>query len=206
MSSINATIRAFVALDLPGEVKAALSDTSHRLSAQLGSYARAVRWTKPEAIHLTLQFLGDVPVGMQQLLKEAIARGCKGQRAAEVSLDGLGVFPNPKRPRVLWVGIEGDEASMNALNSLQAALSNELSALGFKPDKGFRPHLTLGRVREQATDAEIEGIGRCVAMSTDHPLVKCRFTLDEVNLMKSELRPTGSLYTPLAVVPLRPRT
>ena len=206
MSSINATIRAFVALDLPGEVKAALSETSHRLAAQLGVHSHAVRWTKPEAIHLTLQFLGDVPIGMQQLLKEAIARGCDGQRAAEVSLDGLGVFPNPKRPRVLWVGIEGDEASMRALNSLQAAISNELSTLGFKPDKGFRPHLTLGRGREPATDAEIEYIGRCIARATDHPLVKCTFMLDEVNLVKSELRPTGSLYTPLAVVPLRSRT
>src|SRR5687767_14865589 len=111
MSSINAKIRTFVALELPGEVKAALSETSHKLGAELGLSARAVRWTHPESIHLTLQFLGDVPVGMKHLIKEAIVRGCKSHEPIELSLGGLGVFPNLHHPRVLWVGLSGEDTN-----------------------------------------------------------------------------------------------
>lgn len=200
MSSINTTIRTFVALELPGEVKAALSETSHKLSAELGPSARAVRWARPEAIHLTLQFLGEVPARMQHLIKEAIVRGCMGQGPIDLALGGLGVFPNLKRPRVVWVGLKGDDANIQALRSLQSAVSHELSEIGFKPDKVFSPHLTLGRVREQATHEEIEGIGIVVARATDQPIVTCAFRLNEVNLMRSDLRPSGSVYTKLATV------
>src|SRR5688572_24369859 len=146
MTSVNTTIRTFVALELPGEVKAALSEAGHKLGAELGPSARAVRWTRPESIHLTLQFLGDVPVGMKQLIKEAIARGCADRGPIELSLGGLGVFPNLARPRVIWVGLDGENESIEALRSLQSAVSSELGKIGFKPDKEFSPHLTLGRV------------------------------------------------------------
>jgi len=200
MTSINTTIRTFVALELPGEVKAALSETSHKFSAELGPSARAIRWTRPESIHLTLQFLGEVPVRMQHLIKEGIARGCADQGTIDLSIGGLGVFPDLKRPRVVWVGLNGDDANIQALRSLQSSVSHELSKIGFKPDKAFNPHLTLGRVREQATDEEVVGISIVVARSTDQPIVTCAFRLNEVILMKSDLRPSGSVYTKLVTV------
>ncbi len=202
MSSVTTTIRLFVAGELPGEVKAALNDISHQLAGQLGTTARAVRWVRPEAIHLTLQFLGDVPVGMQPLLKEAVARGCIGHDPIDLSLGGLGVFPNLKRPRVLWLGLSGEDADMPALSALQAAISRELSEIGFEPDKEFRPHLTLGRVREGASRDEIGAITRVLTSTDGHPTSAIAFTLHDVSLIKSELRPSGSVYTRVITIPL----
>ena len=147
-----------------------------------------------------MQFLGEVPVRMQHLIKEAVARGCQNLGPIDLSLGGLGVFPNMKRPRVVWVGLNGDNVNTQALLSLQSAVSHELSKIGFKPDKAFNPHLTLGRVREQATDEDMKDIGVTVARYTDNPIVTCDFRLDEVDLMRSDLRPSGSVYTKLATV------
>jgi 2'-5' RNA ligase len=160
--------------------------------------AHTVRWTAPESVHLTLQFLGDVAPGDIASITDALRGVCATRSPFELALEGLGVFPNPRRPRVVWVGIV--EAS-GALNALQGAVADVLAPLGFPPeDRPFAPHLTVGRVAREAAGADLARLGEVVTRSAVGRLGSMQ--VGAVNLMKSDLRPTGAVYTPQAVLPL----
>lgn len=201
MTTINAAIRSFVAVELPDEVKDSLAGVQSAMRERMQASENAVRWVRPESIHLTLQFLGDVPVKVLPLVSDAIRKGCGQTSAFDLELGGPGVFPNLRRPRVVWIGLQGDEAAMSALKSLQAAIEAELQPLGFKPDKEFKPHLTLGRVREGARQDDYAAIARAVA-ETPTPDGIAPFRVEGISLMRSELRPSGSVYTQTAYVEL----
>jgi len=201
MTTINATIRSFVAVELPHEVRDALSGVQSAMKERMQTSESSVRWVRPESIHLTLQFLGDVPIKLLPLVSEAIRKGCGPTSAFDLELAGPGVFPNLRRPRVVWIGLQGDQAAMNALKSLQVAISNELQPLGFKPDKEFKPHLTLGRVREGARQDDYAAIARAIS-ETNIPQLNTPVRVAGISLMRSELRPSGSVYTQTAYIEL----
>lgn len=195
------TIRAFIAIELAAETKRLLGEAQEELRGSLGRAAGAVAWTRPEAMHLTLQFLGETPVSVLGGIGEGIRRACEQATPFSLRVGGLGAFPNARRPRVVWVGVEGDEGAMRALHALQGAVTSEMGPLGFKPDKSFNPHLTLGRVRERAGRDEVAAIGQALERRDAQPPPDS-FGVRGVSLIRSELLPGDSRYTQLAHVEL----
>lgn len=188
-------LRAFIASDIPPEIKQAISSQTTSLRKESG---RAVRWVTPENIHLTLKFLGEVSASNLELLAQALRAECAQTTSFTVSVEGLGCFPNPRRPRILWVGLTAPPA----LNRLQHQVEAIAARLGYPPeDKPFSPHLTIGRVREQASPAELQSLRILLEQTTVASLGT--FTIQEIHLYKSDLKPEGPIYTRLATARMR---
>lgn len=182
--------RLFIAIDLPAEVKALL----RALQAQLGRETRAVRWADPDGTHLTLKFLGDVPVAQIDALIAGMEQAARTSRPLTLRTAAPGGFPNGQRPRVLWLGVAGE---LDELRALQAAVERTIAPLGYPTEqRPFAPHLTLGRSHKEPRPAELAEIGRALAgLAAPSPV---SFGVREVVLMRSELRPGGARYTPVA--------
>lgn len=192
-----AGIRTFVAIQLEEEMHRQLARLIDNLRESVP--ARAVRWVAPENIHLTLKFLGEVPPAQIDAITEALRRAASTATPFSFELAGFGCFPSARRPRVLWVGIQETSGS---LHSLQEAVDKELGKLGFKrEERGFSPHLTLGRVREEVSASAVREIGQL--MEKMELGVIGRQEVTSIHLFKSDLRPTGPIYTSLAELPLR---
>jgi 2'-5' RNA ligase len=191
------TLRTFIAIELDGELKDDLGRLQDRLRSQMAP--RSVRWVRLGAMHLTLKFLGDTPLDKVEEVKVALA-----QAAAEVSpftfaLAGLGCFPNTRRPRVIWVGLQ---EVTGALVRLRDAIEAHVSPLGFPTEsRPFKPHLTLGRVQRYASKSEVREIGQVVAASVAG--IQDEMTVREVYYIKSDLQPSGAVYTTLLAARLK---
>ncbi len=185
-------IRTFVAIELSQEVKDGLGRLQDRLKDQLPE--RSVRWVRPGGIHLTLKFLGDVPSPRITSVSQAVDTVCRSFQAFGIELAGLGCFPNVRRPRVVWVGVREPTGT---LARLQKAVEGALAELGFEPeDRPFSPHLTLGRVQRKVSKHDLQRLSKVVAHS-DVGLVG-RMAVASVSVMRSQLRPSGAVYTALA--------
>jgi RNA 2',3'-cyclic 3'-phosphodiesterase len=184
-------IRAFIAIELPTEVRTALSEIQNRLRS--GAGGRAGRWVRADGIHLTLQFLGDISTERLDSIGQAVNRACVGCRPFDLTVAGLGCFPNLRRPRVVWVGLHEETGQLPAL---QRAVEREMNLLAFPSEqRAYSPHLTLARVRPEANRAECEALARSVSEFTQAPMVHLRVTT--VSVMRSDLRPGGAIYTEL---------
>ena len=182
-------IRSFIAIDIPAEVKSELT----KLQNSLKHLGAVVSWTRREGVHLTLKFLGDVEPHVIPDIVNALIGAVNHTMAFNIIVEGVGCFPNPRRPRVLWVGLQGGES----LSLLQSAVESATEPLGFPPEhREFHPHLTLGRVKDP------RGIERVVRELEHLGFPRQEFTASEVRLMKSELKPTGAIYTMLHSIPL----
>jgi len=189
-------IRAFIAIELSENVKGTLT----RLQNKLKTGCQApVRWTKPEDTHLTLQFLGDIDPGLTGQITAAMAEAAHGVRPFHLRVSSPGVFPDPGRVRVVWVGLTED---LEILGKLQKRIESGLTPLGFTPEaRSFTPHLTLGRVRDNARPDERQSLGQLVAKSA----VESESVLEvkSVHLIKSQLTPQGPIYTIIGSVELK---
>ncbi|HYP42311.1 MAG TPA: RNA 2',3'-cyclic phosphodiesterase [Chloroflexia bacterium] len=192
------TIRTFVAVELPQDVKQSLTSAQEELRAYMGRAANAIRWVRPEGIHLTLQFLGDVTEASIPDIVKALQAASIGSRHVSLELCELGVFPNLQRPRVLWAGLDGTQQAMKDLHMLRRAISEGLTPLGFKADKSFDPHVTLGRVRDTVRAGELADISDVMSRQANRLVPRLHFQIDAISLMKSDLQPRGSIYTSLA--------
>lgn len=191
-----AGIRSFIAIELPQEFLAGLMQVQEDL--RTNAWAEEVRWVRPEGIHLTLKFLGDVPANRIDPISQAVAQAVAGIRPFTVTAEGLGVFPNWRRPRVIWVGVGGDT---EVLHTLQAQVETAMAELGFEPEsRPFHPHFTLGRVRQGVSSASQKRLG--AALRTHVVQRVGRMLVEEVSLMRSQLNPQGAIYTQLGVYPL----
>jgi 2'-5' RNA ligase len=191
-----AAIRSFVAIELSEEAIVALDRLQRGLKKQ--APPQAVRWSRPESIHLTLQFLGDVAAERIGVVGEALGGVCAEQVPFVMEMQGLGVFPNPRRPRVVWVGISEPSGTLAAL---QRGISRTLEPLGFEPDqRAFTPHLTLGRASRRASTRELAELGELITHAEAGVLG--RVAVDHVILMRSDLKPDGAVYTPQALLAL----
>nr|MBC7245472.1 RNA 2',3'-cyclic phosphodiesterase [Chloroflexota bacterium] len=189
-------IRTFVAIELDDALKNALRQVQEELKR--APVSRIGRWVSPDGIHLTLKFLGNVSTERLPEIIQAMERGCRSTAPFTIALSQPGFFPNTRRLRVVWVGLTGD---MDALQRLQRALESELNALGFPPEKrGFQPHLTLARIRDYARPNEREEMAKRIVATQVETSIS--MLVREVHLMRSDLRPTGAVYTRLATVPL----
>lgn len=189
-------IRTFIAIELPLEVKKALTRLQERLKT---GDDKQVKWVEPENIHLTLHFLGNVASDMTSKITAAMEHASTGARHFQLEVGGLGAFPNMQRVQIIWVGLAGD---LDKLDRLQKDIGANLTPLGFKPEtRPFNPHLTLGRVRDFIRPEERAALGQLL----ENMPFNARFKVDvvAVNLMKSQLTPKGPVYTKLASVKLK---
>lgn len=189
-------LRSFLAAELPP----ALQDSIHNATADLRETLvnGLVRWVPAHNVHLTLKFLGDVSSSSLDLIKQMMVSEASQFPAFDVQVEGLGCYPNIRRPRVLWVGLKAP----SELASLQRAIEVAAARLGYESEeRDFSPHLTIGRVRQNASSGDVHKIRTAVesckigSLGTAH--------IDAVQLFKSELRPEGSIYTRLFSAPLQ---
>jgi len=188
-------IRSFIAIELPEEVRGGLAKLRTQLER---SEHRFIKWVDSEGIHLTLKFLGNIPFKQVAEVTKAIEEAAQGIPPFHLEISGLGVFPNLKQPRVLWVGIGGE---IHRLLRLQQNIDFALASLGFaKEERPFMPHLTLARVRQGASPMERRNFGE-LAMSAKF---EASYPVDAkaVSLMRSQLTPDGAIYTRLSMVGL----
>ena len=189
-------MRAFVAIDLPAEVRAELTHVQEQLMSQIDD---GVRWVDPSGVHLTLKFLGEVAPGRVKPIVQALTDVSNSAGSFEVIVQHLGAFPSAIRPRVLWVGIGGD---LSELAKLHSRVDDALAPLGFPPEgRGYSPHLTLGRVRDGVVRGLQERIGRAVEAVAVVPLV---MRVHGMSLMESQLTPRGAVYSKVAIMDFPP--
>ena len=183
-------MRAFIAIEIPPTVRAALS----HCRAELARLPVTASWTRPEAIHLTLKFLGEIPETSTAVVAQKLEQAASDSRAFHLQLAGLGAFPNLRRPRVLWAGLAGEVAPAQ---QLQLRLERELEAAGFpREEKPWKPHLTLARLKS------VENPRAFTAGVEAYRLPELPFEVDRVLLFRSELHPSGARYTELAAAAL----
>jgi RNA 2',3'-cyclic 3'-phosphodiesterase len=188
-------IRAFIALPLPAEWSERLLEIARALQRRLPPHA--VRWTRPDQMHLTLRFLGYLPPEQVTDL-DAVLQGVGGCHAGfHLRRDRLGCFPDPKNPRVVWLGLAGD---CEVLGLLQSQLVRETQPWGdHSESRPFHPHLTLGRVNPLTPELK----RRLAERLEDLPLPEFPdWEVRSFELMRSELRPEGARHTILAEIPL----
>ena len=200
-------IRAFLAVELSQELRAELAvvqqELKHRIEPEMKRDTR-ISWAQPASIHLTIRFLGDMDEQVIDPLRTALEQAIGSQIAVNVPLERLGAFPRPQSPRVLWVGPsehweKGAEARRIA--EIHGAIEQACEGLRFlRETKPFSPHLTLARIRVGERQV---GVALAKGGVLDRQLSLGALAVESVVLMKSELKPTGSVYTKLWEVRLR---
>lgn len=186
----DAMIRAFLAIGLPETIRTTLTQVIEQFRAQRVS---AVRWVPAENIHLTLRFLGSSSTTTLERLAQPLKLACAACPPMEIRLKEVGAFPNQRRPRVVWVGLSAPPA----LEILYQAVEKLVVKEGFAAEeRGFSPHLTLGRVRKDAHPVELSAISD--ALSNVRVQSSLEFTASRLTLYRSDLRPSGAVYTTLA--------
>lgn len=185
------TLRAFIAVELPKEA------VSFAVSIQdaMKSYGLNIRWVKPENIHVTLKFLGDVDWDMKRKVEDALVHAVKEYSPMQFSIRGMGVFPGVKRPKVVWCGLNGDTSSLSDLyGRLEAAFVD----MGFSREKRpFKSHVTLGRTKGPVSSDKIIDAMKKISRMESSP-----FYAEAITLFRSDLQPTGAVYTRLKSVSL----
>jgi len=185
-------IRAFLAIEPSAEVLAAVSRLQEKLKREISG---SVSWTRPQGNHLTLKFFGSIDLTDVENISAAVKRQAATMPPLHLSIEKIGVFPDLRRPRVLWVGARGD---VEKLITLQKRLEDEFAAIGFPAEnRPFRAHLTLGRIKNARSAA---GVGEALKKHADFSAGE--FCPKELILFQSKLTPTGAIYTRLAAFPL----
>lgn len=189
-------LRIFTALELPAPALKELGEIVNGLKPECPR--EAVRWVRPESVHLTLQFYGETEFQIVEKLKTQLAQAAQTCEPLTFTLQDLGAFPTLMRPRVLWVGLVGAVAE---LKSLQRHVETVSRAVGFEPEKrAFTPHLTLGRVNQPLRPQEHGRLANAIKKFRLPAGVP--FTCAHLSLMESQLGPGGAHYTQLWAAPL----
>lgn len=173
----------FIALNLPDAMRRKLWEAA----APVRTLGLPVRWVRPEGIHLTLKFLGEVADSTEPDLRSALGRATRGTRPLPLTVEGFGAFPSVERPRVIWAGLD----AAPGIELLQHQVERECEPLGFAPEgRPFRPHLTLGRAERDAGARAFTGLAPALAQ------LHCEETalVETVDLMQSTLQPGGPVY------------
>ena len=174
-----------MAVEMPEDVRRQFKEVQTTLR---GADAH-VKWVEPHNIHLTLKFLGDMSEDQLEKLYQGVAEGAQGITSFEIRLSRLGAFPNLKKPRVIWIGIEDGKEK---LIQLQQKLEDSIFNYGFpKEDRKFSAHLTIGRVKSP------RGLDDLVTIMKNTPFESNSIGIREMVVMKSTLTPEGPIYTPL---------
>lgn len=177
--------RVFIAIELPTTLCARIIDHIDRLRSSIAEVRAS--WSRKENLHLTLKFLGDIPVTKVEALAQAAQSAASRVSPFDIIVGGCGAFPPRGQPRVLWIGIE-DHAGK--LASLQTALEDECAKAGFsRAERPFRPHLTIARLRQP------HGSRRLSALHQEIGFNREAINVSELAVIRSELRSEGSRHT-----------
>lgn len=188
-------LRAFIAIEISPKIQQAIHQVTSPLCAELGA---SIRWTAPENIHLTLKFLGDVSPTQANALAAMLRSQADAVPAFEIHTGSLGAFPDAKRARILWIGIRAPAE----LDALFRGIDAACIRLGFEVEKrGLSPHLTIARVRQDASASDAQRIRRALEAAKVDSLGAVR--VDSVHLFKSDLKRDGAVYTKLFSAPLK---
>ena len=184
-------VRTFLAIELPHDIRQKLSHHMERWR----SIKADVKWVQPSRMHITLKFFGEIPEPHIPSIMQTCEKVCAAQRPFQLAIAGTGIFPNLKKPRVLWAGITEDK---NMLINLQQQLEDSLCATGFAKEKrSFSPHLTVGRIRSSKRTSQLIKIFMAERIKT------IPFTVNSVSLFKSVLTPQGPKYFVLGTFPFK---
>lgn len=185
-------IRSFLAFELPSEIKKVVA----RVSEELRQSTLKARWVKVDNIHLTVVFMGNIETEDIPAIAQGVNEVCQTFGSFDLSIKGVGCFPNRSNPRVLWLGLDGD---LEPMSDFRDALQGNLTGFGIKEEKRkFKPHLTLGRFRKpKKMDSNEEQL-----LSKYEDLSSPVCSLKELILFKSDLKPTGAVYTKMEAWPL----
>ncbi|MGD9105473.1 MAG: RNA 2',3'-cyclic phosphodiesterase [Desulfobacterales bacterium] len=179
-------IRTFIAIELPEKI----IYTIGKVQKEIKSYGLKIRWVRPENIHLTLKFLGDIKKTDTEKVARAVSESVTGYPPISLAVKGIGVFPGIKRPRVIWLGVSNQ---LDMLTVLQKTLDEKLEEIGFPKEKRpFRGHLTLGRIKSKIDPKTLNTVLKEFIQFESE-----RFFADRIILYKSELKPKGAVYTKL---------
>ncbi len=178
-------MRAFIAIDLNDEVREGLV----RAQERIGNKAAKIKFVEPENLHVTLKFLGEIDETTAEEVKKALAGIAKKHRKHRVRVKGIGTFPNPNYVRVIWAGIEND----GGIKAIAADVEREMRRLGFKKEKDFVAHVTLGRVKFVRDRLELAMALKRLA-NEDFG----EFEVNAIELKKSTLTPKGPIYETVA--------
>ncbi|MGH2351453.1 MAG: RNA 2',3'-cyclic phosphodiesterase [Chloroflexota bacterium] len=188
MADRSETFRLFIAVPIPATVRAGLG----ALQCDWAAQGMPFRWTRPVGMHLTLVFLGQTPAELVEPISVALREAARSSQALRLAVCGLGCFPGPSRPRVLWAGLDGDVSDVAAL---QRSVAQRVTALGLAlEDRAFRPHVTLGR----ATGPLQGPSERFLRERLCEPVQFGEWKAESVELVRSQLRRDGSVYTTLS--------
>ena len=185
-------MRAFIAVDISEEARRLVAERIALLRAQFSDLR--VGWDKPEKLHLTLKFLGEIPPEKLTQIIAAVENAAKEIESFSLALEGAGAFPPRGAARVLWLGVKDESQN---LSEFQKRLEAETERIGFERERrAFKPHLTIARLKEPGKSRNLTDLH----LQTKFPAVN--FSVSEIVVYKSDLRPTGSIYTPLARIDL----
>ena len=189
-------LRVFIALDLPKPIQDSIEQQTARLRQSLGN--GLIRWVPANNMHLTLKFIGDIAASHVDFIKQMLTQTADSHQSFDLQISGIGSFPNSKRARVLWVGIHAPAG----LASLQKNIETGAARLGYEKEaRPFSPHLTLGRVRQNASPDDLQKV-RSVLEGTQIGRIGTA-CVDSVHLYQSDLHPEGSVYTKLFSAPFK---
>jgi len=188
-------LRTFIALEIPRELQQIIHKETAHLRNTIGAL---VRWVPPGNIHLSLKFLGNISPANLDILTQMIRAEAESCQSFVMQVNGLASFPSPKRPRVIYIGLQAPAE----LEALQHGIESATTRLGYESeDRGFSPHLTVGRVRQNISASDQQKIRRALEETQIDSLGTAR--VDSVHLFNSDLKPTGAVYTRLFSAPLK---
>lgn len=182
-------LRVFIAVEIPLQIRKAISEQTAALRGAVGPL---IRWVPVENMHLTLKFIGEISPANVELLSQMLISEVKRNPPFQMQVGGLGSFPNPRRARVIWIGIQAPPI----LASLQHGIESAAALLGYEAEtRPFSPHLTIGRVRQQVSSGEQLVIRSALERTRVEDLGTTE--VKAVHLFKSDLQPNGAIYTRL---------
>ncbi len=187
--------RSFLAFELNEEIKNIVSGTIREIKPLMPD----IRWIRPENIHMTVVFMGDIDYSCIDPIDKAARNICKRYTPFQICLNGIGIFGTRRNPRVIWIGLDGD---IREIDNLKNDFNKALKPLGIKQEnRPFKPHLTIGRFKKQHRG--FLGINRILDKYKN--LRTSKYTQKTLTMYKSELRHTGAVYTRIKSWPLGSR-
>lgn len=183
-------IRSFIAIEISKDIKNEIREWQEGLKKSVNG----VKWVNPDNIHITLKFLGNIHENQIPDLKQAVSKSVSGMDRFDIEVSGEGCFPNIRRPRVIWLGVEKGK---DILKKIAGNIENECAKIGFEKERRpYSPHFTIGRVKFLK---DTSGLQRYF---TENGFKSKIFTAKEIILMRSELTPSGAVYIPLEIINL----